>query len=173
MKIGILLGVGLLGCAAAGAADKVQPLNIKLGQWESTVRTVKTGPPPMSPETLAKMTPQQRATAERTMKAMMRPQPHIARRCVTQEDLAKSFGGYAEDSSCKRTIVTSTSSQQEFNIECTNHGILSTGTVHMDAIDPEHVNGKVNMSMDQGGQHRTVEMTINAKWVGAACPEKQ
>ena len=170
MKIGILLGIGVLGCAAVWAADNVRPLNIKLGQWESRITTVKTGPPPMSPEALEKMAPEQRAKAEQIAKSMTAPQTRTAKNCLARADLNRSFGGFAENPSCQRTLVTSTPSQQEFKIECTNKGILTTGTVHFDAIDPEHVSGKIKMTMDHNGEHRTMNMTIAAHWLGEACP---
>ncbi len=171
MKMGILLGIGVLGCAAVWAADNVRPLNIKLGQWESRITTVKTGPPPVSPEALAKMAPEQRAQAEQIAKRMMAPQTRTAKNCLTTADLNKSFGGYAENASCQRTLVNSTPSQQEFKIECTNQGILTIGTVHFDVIDPAHVNGTIKMTMDHNGEHRTMTMTIAAQWLGEACPE--
>jgi hypothetical protein len=169
MRFGILLGVGLLSCAAVGAVDKVQPLNVKPGLWESAITTVRTGPPPTSAEALAKMAPDQRARAEQMMKMMQAPQKRTVSQCVTREDLARSFGGYAENPSCKRTVVSSTASQQEFRIECTNKGILSTGTVSMQAIDFEHVSGAIKMTMNYENHLRTMTMTINARWLGAAC----
>ncbi|MGO9240831.1 MAG: DUF3617 domain-containing protein [Bryobacteraceae bacterium] len=170
MKIGILVGIGVLGCGAAWAADNVRPLNIKLGQWESRITTTKTGPPPMSPAAPEKLTPEQRTKAEQVVKSMMAPQTRTAKNCLTRADLHNSFGGFAENASCQRTVVSSTPSQQEFKIECTNKGILTTGTVHFDAIDPEHVSGRINMTMDHNGEHRTMNMTILGRWLGEACP---
>ena len=51
----------LIGSISAWAADKIQSLNLKVGLWEVTHTTSLTGTPPIPPEMLAKMTPEQRA----------------------------------------------------------------------------------------------------------------
>ncbi|MGO9240832.1 MAG: DUF3617 domain-containing protein [Bryobacteraceae bacterium] len=168
-RVSVLVGIGVLGCTAAWAQG-VTPLDVKLGQWETTVTTVRTGTPPIPPELLAKMSPEDQAKLEQRMKASQGPQTHVAKRCITKDDLAKSFGAYTDNPACKRTVVTSTSSRQEFQIECTDRGMTSTGTVRLEAIDSEHVSGKTKMSTSRGGQPITVDMTISAKWLAAECP---
>lgn len=173
MELGIALGYAFLGCAAAGAADTVHPLNIKTGQWENTIITKRSTPPPqITPESAARMTPEQRAAMQKQLSTnnAMGTSSRVTKSCLTKEDLTKSFGGFAEERSCKRSIVTSTSKSQEFHIECLNKGLVSSGTVKMEAADPEHVKGSVTMSMTVQGQVKTLEMTISAKWLGAACP---
>src|SRR6266568_18776 len=48
---------------------KIQPLNVKPGLWETTATYKTSGAPPIPPETLAKLTPQQQARLEERMKA--------------------------------------------------------------------------------------------------------
>jgi hypothetical protein len=155
---------------AGWAAENLTPLDVKLGYWETTVTTVRTGAQTVPPELLEKMTPEQRARLEERLKASQGPQTHVTKRCVTKEDLNKSFGAYVENPACKRTIVTSTSSRQEFQIECTERGMASTGTVRVEAIDSEHITGKTKMSTSRSGQPITIDMTISSKWLDATCP---
>jgi hypothetical protein len=172
MRIGVLLSAGLAVCAAAWAADDVAPLNVKPGQWETTVTIARSGQLPIPPEVLEKMTPEQRAVLEERMKASAAqvPQTRVAKRCFTKEDLANAYGANEDNKTCKRTIVTSSPSGQEFKIECTNGQMTSTGAGHVDVIDSEHIGGKTKLSMTRGGQTMTVETTFSSKWLGADCP---
>jgi hypothetical protein len=60
----VLLGIVLLLSLTVMAADKIQPLNVKLGLWETTHTTTTSGQMPIPPEMLAKLTPEQRAKME-------------------------------------------------------------------------------------------------------------
>lgn len=69
MRSRIFLGLVLI-CAIAGwAADRIQPLNVKLGLWEMTITTKNSGQMPVPPELLSKLTSEQRARLEERMKA--------------------------------------------------------------------------------------------------------
>lgn len=174
MRIRILLGAGLAVGAAAWAADNVTPLNIKPGYWETTRTSARSGQLGVPPEALARMTPEQRAKFEEHMKARAAqgPQTNVSKSCITKEELAKAFTDN-DDRSCKRTVVTSSSSRQEFRVECTNEQMTSTGTMRFEALDSEHVSGKTKMNVTRSGQTMTVELTFSSKWLGAACPEKK
>lgn len=173
MRIRVLLSAGLAVCAAAWAADNVSPLNVKPGQWETTVTIARSGQLPVPPEVLARMTAEQRAAFEERMKASaaQAPQTRVTKRCFTKEDLANAFGANEDNKTCKRTIVTSSPSGQEFKIDCTNGPMTSTGTGHIEVVDPEHISGKTKLGMTRGGQTMTVETTFSSKWLGEACPE--
>jgi len=154
------------------APDDAAPLNVKPGQWETTVTIARSGQLPVPPEVLARMTPEQRAAFEERMKAnaAQAPQTRVTKSCLTTEDLAKSFGANDDNKTCKRTIVTSSPSGQEFKIECTSGPMTSTGTGHVEVIDSEHISGKTKLGMTRGGQTMTVETTFSSKWLGADCP---
>ena len=64
------IGFALLFCSTLPAAD-FSPLDVKTGQWESTVTGQVTGMPPIPEEALNRMTPEQRAqrSAERFAKS--------------------------------------------------------------------------------------------------------
>jgi hypothetical protein len=61
VKINVSLGFAFLFCGAAWAADNVQPLDVKLGLWESTTTMEHSGAPPIPAEVLARLSPEQRA----------------------------------------------------------------------------------------------------------------
>ena len=168
------LGIALLSCTSALAEDAVHPLKIKTGMWISTIVTHRTGSPskPIAARTPEEVQRRAREAAQ-TKPVELPPQTRVVRNCVTKDDLTKSFGGYAEERSCKRTVLGSTAKSQEFHIECLNQNIVSSGTVTMEAPDPEHVNGKVNMTMQPHGQLKTLDMTITAKWVSEACQSRK
>ena len=172
MRILVLLSAGLAVCAAVWTADNAPPLNVKPGQWETTVTIARSGQLPVPPEVLARMTPEQRAAFEERMKAnaAQAPQTRVTKSCLTTEDLAKSFGANDDNKTCKRTIVTSSPSGQEFKIECTSGPMTSTGTGHVEVIDSEHISGKTKLGMTRGGQTMNVETTFSSKWLGADCP---
>ena len=172
MRISVLLSAGLAICTAAWAADNVAPLNVKPGQWETTVTIVRSGQLPIPPEVLEKMTPEQRTAFEARMKAStaIAPQTRVTKRCFTKEDLANSFGANEDNKTCKRTILSSSPSGQEFKIECTNGQMTSTGAGHVEVVDSEHIGGKTKIGMTRGGQTMTIETTFSSKWLGADCP---
>ncbi len=55
--------------AAQVATQKLTPLQVKTGLWEVTTNTTRTRQMPMSPDLMARMTPEQRAKMEEGMKA--------------------------------------------------------------------------------------------------------
>ena len=171
--IKVLLSAAMALCAAAWAADNVAPLDVKPGQWETTVTIARNGAPPIPPDVLAKMSPEQRAMIEARMKAGMNlgPQTHVAKHCVTREDMARAFAPNEDKQSCTRTVLSSTSSSQDFRVDCASSGMTAIG--HIEAVDSEHLRGKVKSTTTQSGQTTTSETTIFSKWLGAACPEKK
>src|SRR5437868_8630402 len=83
------------------------PLNVKTGEWESTLTNETTGQLPVPQEMIDKMTPEQRARMEAMMKArgIQGPRTTVTKHCVKKEDLDKPFG--SDNKSCKQTLVTS------------------------------------------------------------------
>ena len=69
MKKTFLLGLVLFAGSALWATDTITPLDVKLGQWESTLTTESNGLPPIPPEVLDRLSPEQRAKMEERMKA--------------------------------------------------------------------------------------------------------
>ena len=94
MKINVSLGFAFLFCGAALAADSVQPLDVKLGLWESTTTTEHSGAPPIPDEVLARLTPEQRAKIEERAKASAQQGPKTTTRknCVKEGRSGQSHG---------------------------------------------------------------------------------
>src|SRR5258705_225126 len=82
--------------AAAGSmllAHAAGPsMDVKTGLWEITSTGATTGAPPIPPEALAQMTPEQRAKMESAMRAEIarNNQSHVSKSCITQRQLEKA-----------------------------------------------------------------------------------
>ena len=164
-----VLAVLILAAGASRAAD-VTPLNLKPGLWETTTVSERSGMPAMPaipPDKLAAMPPDVRARLEAQMKGMSSPTTTTKQSCRTDKDL-RPFTDDA-NKSCKTTIVTSTSTKQEAKMECSMPGNTGTGTVTVEAKDPEHVNGLVLMHMGANGHNMDMKVTITAKWLSMSC----
>ena len=75
MGVKILLGI-LLVCAVGGvAAQSLEPLHIKTGLWEVSIKM--NGTIPIPPEALAKMPPEQRAKIEERLKSRAERCEHL------------------------------------------------------------------------------------------------
>lgn len=146
-----------------------EPLNVKLGQWETTTSMQMSGMPAIPQDALDKMTPQQRQMIEDRMKSMQ-GKPTTTKYCVKQEDVDKAMKFGTDDRDCTRTIVTSTSTAQEIKIECNRDGNKSTGVVRVDASNRENVKGTIRMNVaSSGGRNMTMNGSFTSKWLGATC----
>lgn len=152
-------------------------LNIKPGLWEFTSTSQSKGAPPISAQekaemekAMANMPPDRRAKMEEAMKAAQggAGTPHVHKSCVTKEDLSKPLDT-GDDKECKKTILKSTSSEQDVRLDCTRGTQKSTGTIHFVANNPESVSGTMDMQMSDTGGAMTVKMNFNGKWLGASC----
>jgi hypothetical protein len=164
------LGFALL-AGAAWAADAPPTLDVRPGMWEATTTTETTGVPPIPPEILAKMTPEQKAMLEARMKAgtSQGPKTTVNKHCITKEELNKGLTFGDDHGSCKRTVVNGSSSKQEIRIECGNAGIKGSGTIRIEAIDPEHVKFSVQVTSGDGSHAMKINTTGTSKWLSAPC----
>ncbi|HYM05457.1 MAG TPA: DUF3617 domain-containing protein [Terriglobales bacterium] len=151
----------------------VEPLNVRLGQWETSMTMATTGMPPIPQEVLDKMTPEQRAIMEQRMKGTGTPRTTVTKSCLKKEDLDKAMTFGADDKECTRTIVTSTASKQEVHIECNRGGGKQSGTIRIEASGSESVKGAVQMTMTSGGRTMNISNTFSSKWLGPVCSEKE
>jgi len=161
-------------CVTAWAAD-VTPMNVKTGQWESTLTTETAGQLPVPQEMLDKLTPEQRAKMEAMMKARngQGGRTSTYKSCVTKEDLQKPFGTDEQRKSCKETFVTSSSTRQEIHMECEMGGGKQVGTLKVEALDSGNVKGSMQMVASNGGRSMNVNSTFSSKWVGPVCTESK
>lgn len=172
MKKTILLVLGILCAAALWAADTVQPLDVKLGLWETTVTHESSGAPPIPPEVLAKISPEQRAKMEAMWKARQAqgPQTETRKSCLTKEQLNKAaWLDDTKDENCTKTVVSSTPRHLEAKLECTRGAMKQSGTFTVDAVDSTSAKGVVHMVMSGGGNTMNANSTFTSKWIGASC----
>jgi hypothetical protein len=165
----------MLLCSALGtavwAAD-FQPLNVKTGQWETTMSGQTSGVPPIPEEVLNRLTPEQRAKMQAAMQARGGKNT-VTKSCLTKDKLDKPFNlGDENTKSCARTLSTSSGSRQEIRIDCAREGTKSVGTIKIDAVDSEDVKGSMQMAVTNGEHTMNMNYTFTAKWVGPACVEK-
>jgi hypothetical protein len=167
-----LIGLTLLLCGSAWAAD-FQALDVKPGQWETTVTGQMTGAPAIPPQALAQLTPEQRAKVESAMGARG-AKPIVTTSCKTKEKLAQAWNtGQAAMKSCTTSVATSSSSKQEVHLECNENGTKATGSVKVEAVDSEHIRGSFQLTTAGAGDHPiNMNYTFTSKWLGAACTEK-
>jgi hypothetical protein len=164
----------MLLCAGAWAAE-LHPLDVKPGQWETSVAGHMSGIPSIPPEVLNQMTPEQRAKVEAAIGARG-AKPIVSSNCMTKEKLAQAWNtGQEAMKSCTTTVITSSSSKQEIHIACDRNGSKSSGTVKVEAVDLGHIRGSIQMtamSASDGGHALNMNYTFTSKWVGSACTEK-
>lgn len=171
MKKIFLAVLGVFCAALLWAADTVHPLDVKLGLWETTVVSERNGAPPIPPDMLAKLSPEQKARMEAMMKQRQAegPKTHTIKKCMTKEDLNKSEFMGKEDPECTRTIVSSTSRKLEGKVECTRAGEKQSGTFTIEAVDSSTVKGDVHMVLSSGANTMTANSHFTSKWVGPSC----
>lgn len=165
--------LGALVLVAGGALLHAQvinaALNVKLGLWEMTSTSETSGMPPVD---TSKMTPEVRARIEAAMKARggSPSAPIVRRDCLTKEKLANAAfqDPQANDSSCKRTIVTNTPALLEMHIECASPRKV-TGDFRVDVLASDNVKVTSKMAAGEGAQVMNVNGTMNGRWLSAAC----
>jgi hypothetical protein len=169
----ILLSMICLSAPVVFAGEHIQPLNIKTGLWEATTTTKTTGLPPIPPEVLQRMTPEQRSKFEESMKARAgEPQTRTKKHCVTQKELNKDpFGENKE--SCTRTVLASTGRKMEVRQVCMNKGIKTETTIHVEALSSERVKGSGQVTISGEGRTMNGNIDFSAKWLGAVCTGKE
>jgi hypothetical protein len=152
-------------------AALLQPLNVKPGLWESTRTIKRAGELPIPAEMLNRLTPEQRARMEERMKANSTAHTNTTteKHCVTKEDLERDRLKLAEARECTTTVLNSTSTSVKAKLVCDIEGMHATGTLELSAVDPEHVNGSSQSTINGDGHTMNVEGTWTSKWLGSSC----
>lgn len=172
MTKAILLSFAALSlCAPIWAVDTT-PLDVKPGEWESTVTTETAGQLPIPQEMLDKLSPEQRARMEQALKARAAKGgiAHTNKSCMKKDDLNKPFNP-EERRSCKMTVIASSRTKQEIQMACEEGGGKQSGVLRLEATDSEHVKGTMQMTVSAGARTMTANSSFSAKWLGAACTE--
>jgi hypothetical protein len=173
----LLLAIVLLAASAAWAADPV-PLDVKPGQWEATVTTQFAGMPQgrsipqIPPEQLAKLPPEQRARIEAALKqAAGGPRTSTSKSCVKREDLTKM--PMNNDQSCKTTLVSSSRTKQEIQMDCDRNGNKQTGTITIEALNSESIKFAIQAAAENNGKNMDMTITGTSKWLGPVCTDSK
>ena len=170
MIIKISLGVGFLAasCAISWAADTFHPLDVKTGEWESSMTVSTSDVPPIPGEALARMTPEQRARLEEQTKSLS-GRTTVHKFCLKKEKLNTPLTWGNNDKACTNTLATSTSSMQEIHVECVRSTRKSSGTMRFQSLDSEHIKGTVQMTMTSSSGNMDIKSAFTAKWLGETC----
>lgn len=162
----------LASCSLLSAAD-FRPLDVKTGQWETTLSGQTTGTPPIPDEVLNRMTPEQRAKMQAAMQARSGGKTTVSKSCLTKDKLDKPFyTGDEKNKSCSSTLVTSSGSKQEIRLECNRENMKSSGTIKVEAVDSSTVKGSMQMAVTNGEHTMNMNYMFAAKWIGPVCLEK-
>jgi hypothetical protein len=155
----MLAGTALLGNA--------QNFDIKLGLWEATVNSEMAGMPAID---TSNMTPDQKARIEAMMKGRGGAQATTTRQCMTKEKLDKQLfeARDSQDASCKRTVVSRTSSLVEMKLVCTGDRKM-TGDIRFEAVSRENVKGNVQMVTGDPAHPMNMKVNMNLKWLSDSC----
>jgi Protein of unknown function (DUF3617) len=161
----------ILASSALFAADKLQPLNVKLGLWETSMTHATGGMPAMPaipPEALAKLTPEQRARIEGMMKDRASGTTAV-KSCLTKEKIDKQTAFQNERSNCTHTVLSSSGSGFEMKLRCAEKDSTTDGTFKLDVINSENVKGVMHMVVSGSGNNMNIDSTFTGRYLGAAC----
>lgn len=161
--LALAFGVALVTGAAAATLD------VKPGLWEVITQGETTGMPPIPPQVLAQMSPQQREQ----MAAMQgrSNQPTVSRSCVTQKMLDRGMTfDRPNNNHCTQSVTASTLHSLDVNVVCTGEQQQKTiGTMHVDATNRESFAGAFSMVSTYGTNTMTMKRTLQGKWLGSDC----
>ena len=173
MRTSVLVALLFLGCSWLWAADGFKPLDVKLGLWETTNTFQTSGMPQMNipPDALARMTPEQRAKVEETMKGMGSGSPRTTttKSCMTREKMNKQQMFGDDQKQCTRTVVSSSGTKIEVRLQCNTDGAKINGTIRVEAMNSESVKGSMQMQTTSGDHTMNMNSTFTSKWLGADC----
>ncbi|HXY26266.1 MAG TPA: DUF3617 domain-containing protein [Candidatus Acidoferrum sp.] len=162
----VLFGAGMV----AVAAQKIEPLNVKLGLWEMTSVTKNSGDLPIPAEFASQLTPEQKAKLEAAMKAQSAgPAKTLTyKSCFTREKMENS-SFFNDKKECTQTILTSTGTKIALKATCTMQDIKMSGNGEFEALSTESIKGTIHMTSTGGEHTMTTDATFTGKWIGASC----
>lgn len=177
LRTTVLFVLVVVSSLALLAADKPIPLNLKEGLWEVTTTHSMTGMPGVPPDTLAKMSPEQRARFEEMMKqkGIGGPTTDVTKSCVTREKIEKDMAFADERKDCTRTVVNSSPSHFEMKFHCERnkskdeHKFDSDGTFVVDLVGSDSAKGTSHIVANSNGHNITMDFTFTSKYLGPAC----
>lgn len=156
------------------AATQYQPMNVKTGQWQTTVLVNSGGSLAMPSDYMAKLTPEQRVRVESAMKQASKPKTttRVNQDCLTQDDLNRGTPFKPDDKQCTQKILGSSSSSLNVEEDCSESGMVSKTVLSLQAENPELVKGTGTVTMSSEGHAFTSNITFTSKWLSLSCGSK-
>lgn len=169
-----LLIVLTLSAVPGWATAQNQPLNVKTGQWQTTVLVNSGGSFAMPSDYMAKLTPEQRTQVEAAMKEMSKPKTttQTNQDCLTQDELNRGTPFKPDDKQCTQRILNSSSSNLNVEQDCSDSGITTKTIMSLNAVNPELVKGTGTVTATSEGHTFTSNITFTSKWMSSSCSSK-
>ena len=152
------------------------PFKAKEGLWEVTVTRSGSGMPGIPEDTLAKMSPEQRARMEEAMKQhgmSSNGNTTVSKSCVTKEKLEKGNAFAENRENCTRTVVTSALTHMEVKLHCeetkNDQKTIMDGTFTVDGVGTDSAKGTTHMVVNSHGHTMNMDSTFTSKYLGPAC----
>ncbi|HEV2302697.1 MAG TPA: DUF3617 domain-containing protein [Stellaceae bacterium] len=169
----LALALGLAAAAALAARADAAAFGAKPGLWEVTTSGTASGAPPIPPEALARLSPEEKAKFLAAMQEMMARQNarHVTKSCLTAEQLQRgpTFTS-RRDKSCKETVAKSTATDIDVNEVCRESGRQTmSGRLRFHATSPQTIVGTADVTVGDGTRTMRMHREINAKWLRADC----
>ena len=160
-----------LGAIPACAAAQYQPLNVKTGQWQTTVSVSSGGSLVLPSSQMAKLSPEQRARVESGMRQASRPKTstHTNQDCLTQDELNKGTAFKSDDKKCTQKILSSSTSKLNVEQDCLEDSMTTKTIMSLEAISPEGVKGTGTVTATSEGHTFTSNITFTSHWLSASC----
>ncbi len=146
-------------------------LDVATGLWEVTSQGETTGMPPIPPEALARMTPEQQQKVKAAMaEAIGRSgQPTVTRACITQQQLDRGLHfSPREQPNCRQTTLNTSAHTMDAHMVCTGQQ-HATGNLHVAATDRQAITGNFDFVSTDGKNTITIKRTLQGKWLGSDC----
>ncbi|MBV9181179.1 MAG: DUF3617 domain-containing protein [Acidobacteria bacterium] len=164
----------LLWSIAADAAEGGQPLNVKVGLWETTMTVTTSGAMPVPAELMARLTPAQRAKVEEQMRLSgEKTRTSTHKTCLSKQDLEKGPNFGQEGNQCSQLVVNSSSRRLVMRFSCQRGETNATGKITVEALSPRSVKGAAQSNINSGGHTRTTRSTFTSKWIAAGCRQSR
>jgi hypothetical protein len=167
MRYAVILSLSLL-TLNIGVAS-AEPLNVKPGLWETTTTIEKKRA--KQPTNLDQLTPEQRIRVEAQLAHQTKRETHTVNACLSEAKIrtGEAFTGNTHRGACNSEFKTQTDSTLEASVQCRGANQLA-GTVTMNALDPEHMHGTVDMTYGPADRLQlATHSEITSRWLQAGC----